>query len=213
MSKKPNKKAVPVKVPTAYELYDMEQILKSKDFATDACQQWVDQIQKMVEDRDAKCESAKAQLIESLKITADKYRTATGPMEALRVMRMVNDGKPEDMQIFEELEQARNLAADMVAEVSKLHDKAEKLGWAEMDQLCKDSYSEDFLSDGFSAMDLCFELMRLDLCRNVGPAAEDMVSFIDRSQEEINAVKEKVDQVVEKYPDLKDLKPSGFAEE
>lgn len=161
-----------------------------------------DKINKMVEDRNKKLKSAKDQLVENLKVTADKYRTATGVMEALRVMRMVNDGTPEDMQVFDEMEQARSLAALMVVEVSKLVDKAEKLGYGEMGDLCKDAYKEDFISDGFSALDLCAELMRLDLCRNIGPAADDMVSFIDRVQEEIDATSDELVKVFEENPEV-----------
>ena len=175
-------------------------------------QELCDKHQGMIDDRDAKCEAAKEQLIDSLKVTADKYRTATGTMEALRVMRMVNDGTPDDMQIFEEIEQARGLAADMVAEVSKLTDKAENLGWAEMDKLCEDAYDENFISKGFSAMDLCFELMRLDLCRNVGPASEDMVEFFRRANSDIADTAEKMSEMVKKHPEFSDIVPTKFQE-
>lgn len=175
---------------------------KKNDEAQAIADELRDKIDKMVEDRDKKLKSAKEQLIENLNVTADKYRTATGIMEALRVMRMVNDGRPEDMMIYDEMEQARNLAALMVVEVSKLVEKAEKLGYGEMDDLCKDAYKEDFVSDEFSALDLCAELMRLDLCRNVGPAAEDMVAFIDRVQEEINETSDELVKVFEENPEI-----------
>lgn len=164
-----------------------------------ACQDLVNQLQRMTEDCDKKCIAAKDQLIDNLKITADKYRTATGVMEALRVMRMVNDGKPNDIGSYVEFDQARELAANMVIEVSNLVKKAESLGYAELDELCKGAYEEDFISSGFSAIELCFELMRLDLCRNIGPAAEDMVSFINRVQEEIKATEDKLDELDEDW--------------
>lgn len=177
-----------------------------KEVDKKACKELADQYQKMIEDRDNKLESAREQLVESLKITADKYRTATGTMEALRVIRMVNDGKPDDMEIYEELEQARDLAARMVVEVSRLTEKAESLGYAEMDKLCEDAYEKDFVSKSFSAIELAFELMRLDLCRNVGPAAEDIVAFINRIQEELNNVSKKIEDYIEEYPEFLNMR-------
>lgn len=175
-------------------------------------QELVDKIQKMVEDRDAKCDAAKNQLIDQLKVTADKYRTATGPMEALRCMRMVNDGRLDDMEIYDEISQARDLAASMVEEVSKLVKRAEDLGTMEMDQLCDGFYEEDFISSGFTAIDLAFELMRLDLCRNVGPAAEDIVEFQNRTNEEINENSDKLEELFEKHPEFRELMPSSKKE-
>lgn len=150
---------------------------------------------KMIKDRDSKCIAAKEQLIENLKITADKYRTGTGVMEALRMIRMVNDGRPEDMAIYDEIECARDMAAAMIVEISELTQKVEKLGFGEMDKICDGHYNKDFISMGISANDLVLELMRLDLCRNVGPAGEDIVSFIDRTQEEIEAICDKLDEL------------------
>lgn len=180
----------------------------SKILDREVAQELVDRIKKMVDDRDKKCDQAKTQLRDQLKITADKYRTATGTMEALRVLRMVNDGKPSDMEIFEELAKARTMAADMVKEVSTLVKRAEDLGWAEMDKLCEGAYEEDFVSKEFSAFDLAFELMRLDLCRNVGPAAEDMVEFQKRADNEINETIAKLNELCEKHPEFKKLTPT-----
>ena len=101
---------------------------------------------------------------------------------------------------------ANQLAWDMAAEVSKMCDKAKKLSYAKMDQLCdgfydmefKVSYPEDFDDSKWSDIEedhcykLAFELMRIDLCRNVGDAAEDMVNFIKRVQEEIDSTGEEL---------------------
>lgn len=151
-----------------------------------------DKLNKMIEDRDAKCKAAKEQLIENLKVTADKYRTATGVMEALRTMRMVNNGKLDDTPIYDEIEQARDIAAYMIEEVSNMTNQAEYLEYSEMNELCEGFYYTDFVSDPFSAIDLCKELMRLDLCRNVGPAAEDMVAFLNRANDEITVTENKL---------------------
>ena len=162
---------------------------------SDVREELVSKIASMESDRDIKIGNAMEQLVESLKVTADKYRTATGVMEALRVMRMVNDGCPSDMRIYDEIEGARDLASLMVEEVGKLVEKAKGLKASDMESLCDGAYEVDFVSKGFSAMDLCFELMRLDLCRNVGPAAEDITGFWKRSMEEIVDTKEELDRM------------------
>lgn len=160
------------------------------------CQDLVNQLDRMTKDRDKKCASAKEQLIEQLKVTADKYRTATGVMEALRVIRTVfGDHKRVRPSLQDELANSNRLAGDMIVEICALAGKAESLGYAEMDKLCDGAYKEDFISNEYTPYDLCFELMRLDLCRNIGPAAEDMVGFINRVQEEVNAIHEKLDSI------------------
>lgn len=183
---------------------DKKNIDPQEELDKAVAQELVDKLQSMTEDRSKKCEAAKNQLIESLKVTADKYRTATGVMEALRVLRMVNDSSCDG-----EFDTAKTLASWMVNEVNKLTDKAEKLSFAEMDQLCDGAYETDFISiDEFNSLDLAFELMRLDLCRNVGPAAEDMIEFQKRVDEEINQTESKLNELYKKYPKFKNLKPS-----
>ena len=159
-----------------------------------------DKIVKMEKDKDDKLKSAKEQLIENLEITADKYRTATGVMEALRVMRMVNDGRLPDMEIYDEINEARDIAATMITQVSKLVHKAKSLSYEDMDKLCEDAYEEDFVSNGFNAIDLAIELMRLDLCRNIGPAAEDIIEFSKHAEEEIKNTVSELDKLYKKYP-------------
>lgn len=158
-----------------------------------------DDIEKMTADRDAKVKAAKEQLVEMLEVTADKYRTGTGIMEALRVLRMISDGRPEDMQVYDEIEFAVGLAFKMVKETSRLAERAGKLGWSQMDTLLNGAYDENFIErKEFSAVDLAFELMRLDLCRNVGPAAEDIASFVERTEDEMKKVAARIDELERK---------------
>lgn len=154
----------------------------------------------MKADKEKKCKAAKEQLVSMLEVTVDKYRTATGTAEALRTLRFVV-GSDEVNLIW-----ANQLAWDMAAEVNKMCEKARKLSYAEMDQLCNDFYDKEFKveypkqfsDDELSSIeaehcyDLTFELMRIDLCRNVGDAAEDMVNFIKRVEEEIDATGEEL---------------------
>lgn len=152
----------------------------------------------MKADKEAKCASAKAQLIEMLEITVDKYRTATGTAEALRTLRFVAG---EDVV---NVTWANRLAWDMAAEADKIRTKAWGLSYAEMDKLCDGFYEKEFrfdvvdpdaIDDVEMIYSMAFEMMRIDLCRNVGPAAEDMVEFIKRVQEEIDKTGEKLKEL------------------
>lgn len=144
-----------------------------------------DKITSMKKDKEAKCKAAKEQLINMLEITVDKYRTATGIAEALRVLRFaVGEVRSGDIR------KATKLAWDMAIETNKMCEKAKTLAYAEMDKLCDGFYNKNCKLE--YAEDLAFEMMRIDLCRNVGEAAEDMVSFIRRVQEEIDATGEEL---------------------
>lgn len=151
-------------------------------------------IVKMKEDKEKKCKSSKEQLIEMLKVTIDKYRTATGTAEALRVLRFTN-GERENIPIYK----ACRLANAMAKETNTMLEKARKLNYAEMDKLCDGFYAKEFEAPGKSfsddAYDLAFEMMRIDLCRNVGPATEDLVEFIKSTQEAIDKVGEEIKQL------------------
>lgn len=144
-------------------------------------------IDKMIDDRDAKCASAKEHLIDTLKITADKYRTATGVMEALRVMRMVYGDSPDTQFINQDIRQAKKMAETMAATALEMADDVKYYSYEDMHMLCDGYYDKDFIAiedTGITAMSL--ELMKIDLCRNVGPAAEDISEFYKHAEEEIN---------------------------
>lgn len=155
-------------------------------------------IAKMKDDKEVKCKRAKEQLIEQLRITSDKYRTATGTIEGLRTLRLVagHDGRID-------LARPNALAMTMAAVAEEMRAKAETLPCNEMDKLCDGFYekdlrfdddNDDYLIDD-AEMVLAEQLMRIDLCRNVGPAAEDMVEFIKRTQEEIDKTGEKLKEL------------------
>jgi len=143
-----------------------------------------EKIAGMKEDKEKKCKAAKEQLVSMLEVTVDKYRTATGTAEALRVLRFAY----EDTNIMN----ACNLAHKMAETTKMMLDKAKKLSYAEMDQLCDGFYVKDFTVDSMwtetkCGQELAYEMMCIDLCRNVGGAAEDMVEFIKRVEEDIDA--------------------------
>lgn len=153
-----------------------------------------EKIKGMKEDKERKCKAAKEQLVSMLEVTADKYRTATGTAEALRVIRFVTNGDfvaySDEEQQCDDIEYASMLARDMAQIAIEMKNKAEELNYSEMDKLCEDFYLEEFDPnwDGNSPWwNLATEMMCIDLCRNVGGAAEDMVEFIKRVEEDIDA--------------------------
>lgn len=174
--------------------------LPIKDKTPETCQELVDQLFRMMDDRDKKCKSAKEQLIENLKITADKYRTATGVLEAMRVIRTIL--KSDDiLDTTTLIYRSKNLAITMAKVANKMAEDADDLAYVKMDELCDGYYNPHFadnaelIPDYDVATEMAEELMRLDLCRNVGPACEDLVAFIDRIEEEIACVTKKLEEL------------------
>lgn len=158
-----------------------------------------EQLVKMAEDKEKKCASAKEQLISMLEVTVDKYRTATGTAEALRVLRFTVGDTNDSI----DLSWPNSLAIAMADVANSMKLKAEKLSYDEMDQLCDGFYDKEFkITSGetdeehtLNYMKLAEEMMRIDLCRNVGGAAEDMVEFIARVDAEIEATQKKLDEL------------------
>lgn len=171
-----------------------------------------EKIEGMKSDKEIKCKRSKNQLIEMLKVTVDKYRTATGTAEALRVLRFVVGSDEVN------LTWANRLAWDMAVETDRMRKKAEKLTYAEMDKLCDGFYEKEFklvYPETDNDMDygpietehlyqLAFEMMRIDLCRNAGSTGEDLVEFIKRTQEEIDACGEKLKELKKSNPGKKE---------
>lgn len=160
-----------------------------------------EKIKSMREDKISKCKAAKEQLVEMLDITSDKYRTATGTAEALRVLRFVMG----DSYTAYDVDYANQLAWDMAGVADMMKKKADELDYDKMDQLCDGFYDKEFSVKNEDSDDaivkLAFEMMRIDLCRNVGGSAEDMVEFIKRTQEEIDATGEELKKLKDKKED------------
>lgn len=152
-----------------------------------------DKIKSMKEDKEKKCKAAKEQLIDMLEVTVDKYRTATGTAEALRVIRFCGEEETWVTSAVP-IRDANKLACKMAEVTNQMKEKAVKLNYAEMDKLCDGFYSKEFdPNDNYNPYYvLAYEMMCIDLCRNVGGAAEDMVEFIKRVQEEIDATGEEL---------------------
>ena len=187
-NKKPQVKAVP-----AGEKINNDKKMTIDDKIT--IKELEGQIESMKKDKEAKCKSAKEQLISMLEVTVDKYRTATGTAEALRILRFVIGDES-----WIDLSWASRLAWDMAVETEKMKDKASHLTYVEMDKLCDGFYCKEFkiapdAKNEEAVYELAFEMMRVDLCRNVGGAAEDMVEFIKRVEAEIDATGKKLKEL------------------
>lgn len=160
-----------------------------------------EKIESMRKDKISKCKAAKEQLVEMLDITSDKYRTATGTAEALRVLRFVLGDRYTDCAV----DLANQLAWDMAGVADMMKKKANELDYDKMDQICDGFYDKEFSVKNEDSDDaivkLAFEMMRIDLCRNVGGSAEDMVEFIKRTQEEIDATGEELKKLKDKKED------------
>ena len=150
-----------------------------------------EKLEKMIEDKKAKLESAHSQLVDMLSVTAEKYRTATGTLEALRVMKSIDNSTGFSW----DPSWANIVAHDMSDIALAMAEKARSLEPENMSELCEGFYEDDFdLSEVFDFSLQCdrlvHELMILDLCRNAGGAAEDMVQFAIRADEEIDATRQ-----------------------
>lgn len=161
-----------------------------------------EKIEKMIEDRDAKCKAAKEQLVEMIDITKDKYRTATGVAEALRIIRFVDVHGGDHSK---ELDDAHDLAIQMAGVCWNMSEKAQSLDYNEMDKLCDGFYNKSFAGGDD---DLAYEMMKIDLCRNVGGAAEDMVEFWKHVQEEIDDTCKALDELEKSKEDIESAEES-----
>ena len=172
-------------------------VVKKATRNEDIVKELEEKIEAMEADRDAKCKAAKDQLLDMLHVTAEKYGTATGVAEALRTLRFTMGETVSD-----DILGASKLAAHMVNETMAMMAMAADLDYKDMGKLCDSFFEKDYKVNEFDsfrdkAENLAFELMRIDLCRNVGGAAEDMVGFIERVQEEIDATKEELAKAME----------------
>ena len=143
-------------------------------------------IDSAIDGREEKLTNARNHLVENLRVTADKYRTANGVMAALEIVRQVVG---DNLEFSDGIAVAKGLAIQMCERVAKLVEKAESLPIDQMDKICEDMYDADFATKDGSAGDLALELMALNLCQNVGPNAKDIYDFSISSNEEIEKMK------------------------
>lgn len=166
-------------------------------------------IAKMREDKEKKASGAKEHLIGQLEVMSDKYRTANGVMSALDTFRDIL-GKNHWLDVQQEIDTAGKIATAMAAKAAEMAGKAKELEPAEMDRLCEGFYTEDFSEHTTSGVQMAEELMLLQLCQNVGPAAQDIVDFISTADQEIGkAVADLRDHCAKNDLDLAEILPEG----
>lgn len=188
----------------ANEFHDINDLIDKADNKNkeEQIKELEEQLSKMREDQKTKLDSSKQQLIDNLKITADKYMTATGSFEALRVLKETNiDDQTSNLSYYH----AARLASHMNIVTWEIIHKVNDCEFNEMDSVLDYVYRHKFsqlhddlswhYDDADAHYQLAKELMILDLCRNVGPACEDIVAFLNRSDEEIEKTEEKLKEL------------------
>lgn len=156
-------------------------------------------IAKMYEDRDKKALGARDHLVSQLEVTTDKYRTANGVMSALDTVRLVAGSYAGD-DLLGDIGMAKDVAIVMAHKAQEMRDKAQGLDPEDMDQLCDDFYDKEFAeSDTSTAVEMVIELMLLQLCQNVGPAAQDVADFCRTADEEIEKARKDLQEYCGKH--------------
>lgn len=154
----------------------------------DEAKEKAEAVKSMEKQRDEKVDNARDHLVETLEVTADKYRTANGVMAALDAVRTVV-GENSNIDYLGLISIAKTVAKSMANAAIDMKEKASALKVTEMDKLCEGFYDEDFASGDGSAEDMIHELMLLQLCQNVGSNAQDIKDFYESSNEEIDKAK------------------------
>lgn len=152
---------------------------------SDEAKEKAEAIASMKRQRDEKVDNAREHLVETLEVTADKYRTANGVMAALDATRTVV-GQDCGIEYSGLISIAKTVAVAMANAALNMKRKAGTLKVTEMDKLCEGFYDEDFANGDGSAEKMIHELMLLQLCQNVGPNAQDIKDFYESSNEEID---------------------------
>ena len=138
-------------------------------------------IASMDEKQEEKIEHALAHLKENLEITAEKYLTAGGVTAAYEEAAQFMEG----VDAQEKLSLAMGVAIAMNEIALSMAAKVDELDADTIDTLCDGVYDPKFAMTPHSIQDTVVELMILNLCRNVGPNAEDIKNFKDTSDDEI----------------------------
>ncbi len=177
-----------------------------------AAQDLVNKIDSMVKSKNEKAEYEKDHLIKSLEVTSQKYLTANGTMAAISIINSVQ--LADGLSTIERIDLAKQCAR-ILSDVALLMAKmAGQRDYLEMGDLCDGIYDEkyankddeDITEEGI-LRGLIVEVMKLDLCQQVGPSAQDIVDFIHRADDEIFNARGELAKLIEKHPEFKNLEP------
>jgi hypothetical protein len=118
-------------------------------------------------------------------------------------VRDVFGEQAKELTLAEEIELAKGATNEISRVAWSMYEKAEKLtpddaGFADF---CDGFYNEEFSATENDPIDMVSELMRLQLCQQVGPSADDLFAFCTRIDEEI----EKARQNLREYCEANDI--------
>ena len=149
-------------------------------------------IRKMYEDMDRKLETGYHHLLDQLEIMAQKYRTANGVMMALGAVRDVFGDNTNELMLSEEIDLAKGAANELSRVAWSMYDKAEKLTPDDegLGDFCDGFYNPEFSGTENDPIDMVSELMRLQLCQQIGPMANDLFEFCGRATLEIDSARQ-----------------------
>lgn len=156
-----------------------------------------DEIDKMIDKRDEKVDGARAHFVETLHVTHDKYLTGSGVMAAIDCLHDVYNKDGFTIAIMPEAQEI----AQRLAEISEsMAEAAEDCDLMEFDTFCDSYYDSDFASrQVIEPRDLALEVMILNLCQQVGPAAQDIMDFQNSANEEIMKAWERLDNFCQEH--------------
>ena len=158
----------------------------------EVAENWAKTISSMYEDRDRKALTGKARIVDKLEILADKYRTANGVMAALGCVRDVFGEQAKELTLAETIDIAKGAANELSGVANKMRDKLMNLDPDDemFANVCDGFFNKAFSGTENDAIDMVVELMRLQLCQQVGPDTHDLVDFCNRTDEEIKKSKD-----------------------
>lgn len=156
-----------------------------------------EEIRRMYEACDEKVVGAKEHLIAQLEVTAEKYLTANGVMQALCTLRDVLGDDSKDMSPDKKMRTARMLARGASKTALNMAARAKDLDPDQLGALCDVFYDADFANRNGGMIEMTEELMALNLCQQVGPNAQDVVDFITSADEEIASARDSLREYCE----------------
>lgn len=169
---------------------DNIKVMPAKETPLEEAKRRHKEIDSMIDQRADKLVGARTHLIDSLNVTAEKYLTANGLMAALDAVRKVS-GDSSDISENWQIRTAVDLAKKMSAVSLEMAEKAGTIRFEEFDKLCDGFYDKEFVNldhEKLTVPEITLELMRLQLCQGVGQNAQDIVDFMQSSDEEVERV-------------------------
>lgn len=156
-------------------------------------------IDKMIDKRDEKVDGARDHLVETLSITREKYLTGSGVMAALHALYEVYGDQPQ-ADIMPLISSAKTLTIQLAEICESMSGFARDCELEEFQTFCDGYYAGDFANkDVITPDDLAKENLVLNLCQQVGPAAQDIWDFKVTADEEIMKVWEKLENFCQEH--------------